>query len=239
MVDRSLNYGRDVIARFVRGLDVTVAVDLGPGHGDDMRIVRAAHPGARAVGLESFGPYAEQLRSMGFDVASIDLERDRLPFDDATVDLIVANQIFEHVKEIFWILHECARVLRVGGSLVIGVPNLAAFHNRLLLAIGRQPSQLKNWSAHVRGFSKADLVETIDKPFPGGFVLRDVAGANFYPFPGPLAKPLARLWPGGAWGLFARFEKVLPYGGSYLRWPVEQTLETNFFLGPDSSVRAA
>jgi hypothetical protein len=147
------------------------------------------------------------------------------------VDLIVANQIFEHIKEVFWLLHECARTLRVGGSLVIGVPNLAGFHNRLLLAIGRQPSQLKNWSAHVRGYTKSDLVETINKPFPGGFALRDVAGANFYPLPGALAKPLARLWPGGAWGLFARFEKASAYTGSYLRWPPEQSLETNFYVG--------
>jgi len=129
--------------------------------------------------------------------------------------------------------------LRVGGSLIVGIPNLAAFHNRVLLAVGRQPSQLKNWSAHVRGFTKADLVETIGKPFPGGLVLRYLAGANFYPLPGPLARPVARVWPGGAWGLFARFEKERPYEGSYLRWPLEQTLETVFFLGPNSTDRVS
>lgn len=233
MVDRSLNYGRHLIAEFVRGLDVNVAVDLGPGQGDDMRIVRAAHPNARIVGLEAYPPYAERLRAGGFEVTGLDLERDRLPFDGASVDLIVANQIFEHLKEVFWVLSECARVLRVGGSLVIGVPNLAAFHNRVLLFLGWQPSPLKNWSAHVRGYTKRDLVQTIDRPFPGGFVLRQSGGANFYPLPGPMAKVAARTWAGGAWGLFARFEKVRPYDGSYLRWPSDQQLETNFYLGPE------
>jgi SAM-dependent methyltransferase len=234
MVDRSLNYGRHLIADFVRGLDVRVALDLGPGQGDDIRAVRAAHPGARIVGLESYPPYVERLRAAGFEVLSADIERDRLPFDDGMVDLIVANQILEHVKELFWILHECARTLRVGGSIVIGVPNLAAFHNRALLAIGRQPSPMKNWSAHVRGYTKSDLVQTIDKPFPGGFVLRRSGGANFYPLPGAIAKVAARAWPGGAWGLFTRFEKVRPYEGSYLRWAGEQQLETKFYLGPAS-----
>ncbi len=233
MVDRSLNYGRDIVARFVSDVNIRVALDLGPGLGEDIAAVLAAHPHARVVGLEAHGPYVQQLRSAGVEVAACDIERDAFPFDEESVDLIIANQVFEHVKEVFWILHECARVLRVGGSLVIGVPNLASFHNRLLLAVGRQPTSLANWSAHVRGFTKSDLVATIDKPFPGGFQLVQTGGANFYPLPGPLARPAARIWPGGAWAVFGRFEKVAPYAGSYLRWPIDQHLESNFYLGPD------
>jgi len=231
VVDRTLNYGREIVARFVANVDVRLALDLGPGLGDDIAAVRAAHPGARVVGLEAHAPYAETLRSRGVEVTTCDIERDAFPFDAGTVDLIVANQILEHVKEVYWILHECARVLRVGGSLVIGVPNLASFHNRVLLAIGHQPSSLANWSAHVRGYTRRDLIATLDKPFPGGFRLTEAGGANFYPLPGFVARQVARLWPGGAWAFFGRFEKSLPYEGSYLRWPVDQQLETNFFLG--------
>jgi SAM-dependent methyltransferase len=232
LVDRRLNYGRDIVARFAAGVDVHVALDLGPGLGEDVAAVRAAHPDARVVGLEAHAPYAEILRSNGVEVLSCDIERDAFPFEAEAVDLIVANQILEHVKDTFWVLHESARVLRVGGSLVVGVPNLASLHNRLLLAVGRQPTSLANWSAHVRGYTKPDLVATIDKPFPGGFKLVDSAGANFYPLPGGLAVRAARIWPGAAWGFFGRFQKVSGYDGSYLRWPVGHDLETNFFLGP-------
>ena len=233
VVDRKLNYGREIVARFVADVDARVALDLGPGLGDDIAAVRAAHPAARVVGLEAHAPYVELLRSKGAEVVTCDIERDAFPFDAKTVDLIVANQVFEHVKEIYWILHESARVLRVGGSLVIGVPNLASLHNRVLLAVGRQPTSLANWSAHVRGYTKPDLIATIDKPFPGGLRLVDSAGANFYPLPGGLARQAARIWPGAAWAFFGRFEKSLPYDGSYLRWPVDQHLETNFYLGPE------
>jgi SAM-dependent methyltransferase len=232
MVDRRLNYGRDIVARFVSGGDPAVVLDLGPGLGEDMAAVRAAHSRARIVGLEAYEPYAERLRALGFEAFDANIERETFPFHDGTVDLIVANQVFEHVKEIHWILHECARVLRVGASLVIGVPNLASLHNRLLLAVGRQPTSLANWSAHVRGYTKADLMATLDKGFPGGFRLMERAGANFYPLPGSLARIAARAWPGGAWGFFGRFEKVRPYAGSYLEWPKSQLLETNFYLGP-------
>lgn len=232
MVDRQLNYGRDLVARMVADLDVAVALDLGPGLGEDMLTVRAAHPRARIVGLEAYGPYRDRLRDLGLEAIVCDIERDAFAFDAGSVDLIVANQVFEHVKDIFWVLHECSRVLRPGGALVVGVPNLASLHNRLLLAAGRQPTSLTNWSAHVRGYTKRDLVATLDKPFPGGYRLVETGGANFYPLPAPLARRAARLWPGGAWGFFGRFEKVREYDGSYLRWPASQQLETNFYVGP-------
>jgi SAM-dependent methyltransferase len=232
VVDRTLNYGREIVARFVAQVDTHLALDLGPGLGEDLAVVRRAHPTARVIGLEAHEPYVEHLRSAGAEVVHCDIERDPFPCDGQTVDLIVANQVLEHVKEIFWVLHESARVLRVGGSLVVGVPNLASFHNRLLLAIGRQPTSLANWSAHVRGYTRGDLVATIDKPFPGGFRLAEAAGSNFYPLPAVLARPAARLWPGAAWAFFGRFEKARPYEGSYLRWPIENQLETSFYLGP-------
>ena len=235
VVDRRLNYGRGIVARFVASGDPGMAIDLGPGLGEDMAAVRAAHPATRIVGLEAHLPYADGLRSKGFEVIACNIEREAFPFEDGSVDLIVANQVFEHVKEVHWILHECARVLRVGGSLVIGVPNLASLHNRLLLVIGRQPTSLANWSAHVRGYTRVDLIATLDKGFPEGFRLVESAGANFYPLPGPLARIAARAWPGAAWGFFGRFQKLRPYDGSYLRWPMSQLLETNFYLGPDGA----
>lgn len=239
MVERSLNYGRDIVAAFVRDLDVKVGVDLGPGLGDDLRTTKTAHPKARLVGLEVHAPYAASLRSAGFEVIEANIECEPLPFDPESVDLIVANQVFEHIKEVFWVLHECSRVLRVGGSLVIGVPNLASLHNRVLLAIGKQPTSMTNWSAHVRGYTRPDLVALINQPFPDGFSLVRARGANFYPFPGPIARALARAWPGGAWGLFGRFEKRRQYDNSYLRWPAVHQLETNFYLGPEEGPSAA
>jgi len=210
-------------------------LDLGPGLGEDLQAIRRAHPAARLIGLEAHPPYAAALRAKGFEVIGLDLERAAIPFPDDSIDLIVANQVLEHVKEVFWILHEVARVLRVGGSVVVGVPNLASLHNRLLLAIGRQPTSIANWSAHVRGYTRRDLVALLDKPFPEGFRLAEARGANFYPLPGFLARPAARIWPGAAWGFFGRFEKARAYDGEYLRWPARESLETNFYLGPSAT----
>jgi len=80
-------------------------------------------------------------QQQGIVVHSLDIERDRFPYADASVDLIVANQIIEHTKEIFFIFSEISRVLKTGGLAIIGVPNLGSLHNRiaLLLDCSRRP----------------------------------------------------------------------------------------------------
>lgn len=232
MIDRTLNYGRHVLERFLmnRGF-ANSALDIGAGHGDDLATVAALYPSARLHAIECYPPYIQELKGRGVDVAPIDIERDTFPYEAQSLDVIVANQILEHTKEIFWILDQCSRTLRVGGSLLIGVPNLAALHNRILLALGRQPSPLKNHSAHIRGYTKPDMKALFALAWPGGYVLQGFGGSNFYPFPPLLAKPLARALPSMAASIFFHFVKQKPYNGEFLKYPADQKLETNFFLG--------
>ena len=232
MIDRSLNFGRPVIRRFLAAADPCRSVlDIGAGRGEDLLSARAVHPGAALHAIEVFPPNVEILRHHGIRVVELDLERDPFPFADETIDVVIANQILEHTKEVFWIFHQITRVLATGGQLVIGVPNLAALHNRVLLLLGRQPSVIKTASAHVRGFTRQDLRHFLDAAFPGGFALREQGGANFYPFPPALARPLARALPNLAWGLFLRLEKERRYRDEFLEFPARARLETNFFRG--------
>lgn len=45
-----------------------------------------------------------------------------LTFDDCSFDLIMSNQVFEHVPDGLMEYKECYRVLRPGGSLIFTVP---------------------------------------------------------------------------------------------------------------------
>jgi SAM-dependent methyltransferase len=183
--------------------------------------------------IEVFPPHVEILRQRGIHVVSLDLERDAFPFDDESIDVLLANQILEHTKEVFWIFHEMSPVLATGGHLIIGVPNLASLHNRLLLLRGRQPTVVKTASAHVRGFTKCDLLNFLAVGFPNGFDLQEQRGANFYPFPPTIANPLARLLPNLAWGLFLRFEKQRPYLRQFLEFPGAPNSRPTFILAPE------
>lgn len=52
----------------------------------------------------------------------------RLPFDDASFDLVASFQVLEHVEDYQDYLHECARVCRHGGFLVLSAPSVWPFH---------------------------------------------------------------------------------------------------------------
>jgi SAM-dependent methyltransferase len=233
MIDRSLNYGRESIAGFLRSTTPLDSVlDIGAGEGADLLAARVCNPDAKLIAIESYKPAVEILEHNGIAAHALDIERDRLPAKDCSVDAVIANQILEHTKELFWILHESTRVLRVGGSLIIGVPNLASLHNRVLLALGRQPTAIKSDSAHVRGFTFTDINEFLQNCFPSGYECAGRRGENFYPLPGPLASVSARLLPSMAWGMSLKFVKQKPYRNEFLERLHMRGYETNFFRGP-------
>ena len=96
--------------------------------------------GARAYGIEVFPEPASQAGQRGISVSVMDLEHDRFPWPDRSMDVVVCNQVFEHLKNLWLPMSEIARVLRADGHLLFSVPNLASLHNRVLLALGRQPT---------------------------------------------------------------------------------------------------
>ena len=229
MIDRKLNYGRDVVSSLLRKAKPYSAVlDIGAGRGDDLLAARTIEPRAALYAIECHGPNAALLRSTEICTYAINIEREDIPLLSESIDVVISNQTFEHLKEVFWVLHEASRVLKVGGHLLIGVPNLASLHNRLLLAVGRQPTSMKNNSAHVRGYTRGDFV-TLLRCFPNGYQLRAWKGSNFYPLPGVLARPAARLFPSMAWAVFMLFRKTRPYRREFLDFPA--SFETNFFVG--------
>jgi SAM-dependent methyltransferase len=206
-------------------------VDLGAGSGRDLEIVRRLHPHAKLVAVEGGTEYARALAGKADEIHVANIERDDLPIESGQADLIIANQVLEHTKEIFWIFHEVSRSLRVGGHFLFGVPNICSLHNRFLLLVGRQPTQHKLCSAHVRPFSKRDTLAFLSACFPGGYELVEFRGAQFYPFPARLSRFLANALPTFAFTIFFMLRKTAEYHGEFATYPARAQLETNFWAG--------
>jgi SAM-dependent methyltransferase len=143
-------------------------------------------------GIDFFDTQIEKARGRGVEVVKCDLESDAFPFADGTFDLAVANQVFEHLKQIYRPLSELHRVLRPGGLLLFSVPNLAALHCRFQLLLGRQPSTIKLFEAHVRAFTPSAMRPFLT--FNGLFSIQAFTGSGYYPFPPPLSERLCRLF---------------------------------------------
>ena len=63
-----------------------------------------------------------------------------LPFDDNSIDIIVAGEIIEHIYDTDFFLEEIGRTLKAGGKLLISTPNVASFGRRMQLLFGISPA---------------------------------------------------------------------------------------------------
>jgi SAM-dependent methyltransferase len=230
--DQQETYGPQVVEDLVAGLDnLKTIVDLGAGSGRDLGIVRQFHPQARLIAIEGGYEYAQFLTGKADTIYVKNIEVDKLPFSNEEVDLIIANQVLEHTKEIFWIFHEVTRSLKIGGHFLFGVPNICSLHNRFLLMLGKHPTQHKVCSAHVRPFSKNDTMAFLNACFPEGYELAAFRGSQFYPFPRGMARILARTFPTLAFTIFFLIRKRRAYENEFATYPARAHLETNFWTG--------
>ena len=166
-------------------------LDVGCWDGSATREYAAAF-GARALGVEIFDAPASEARGRDVEVSQLDLEVDRFPWPDDSIDLVIANQVLEHLKNVWLPMAEMARVLRPGGWLIVSVPNLASLHNRLLLVLGLQPTSIRTQGPHVRGFTLGEIVRLVR--LGSVFTVEQVRGVGFYPLGASWAAVPARLW---------------------------------------------
>jgi SAM-dependent methyltransferase len=106
----------------------------------DLELVNSFDPDAQGTAsqrvtyrpLGADGPITEEL---GYH--QVNIERHRLPFDDATFDLVLFCEVMEHLlSDAVGALLELKRVLKPGGRLVLTTPNVARLENVARLAAG-------------------------------------------------------------------------------------------------------
>jgi SAM-dependent methyltransferase len=92
-------------------------LDYGCGAGQIVSALLAR--GVDAYGCDVFyggGDYSSQVEATLFAAQRVRrIEDGRIPFPDATFDLVVNNQVMEHVEDLDQVLAEIHRVLRPGG----------------------------------------------------------------------------------------------------------------------------
>ncbi len=142
-------------------------LDLGCGHSlvADWIVDPPRQLEHRAVGLDSDFTALAAHRGLRHRVAG---DVHRLPFRDATFDVITANMVVEHLQEPAALFREVNRVLRPHGRMLIHTPNLTGYTTRLarlvperfkaLLARVIQRRRTEDvYPAHYRANSEATL----------------------------------------------------------------------------------
>jgi SAM-dependent methyltransferase len=166
-------------------------------------------------GVELVEARRKEALARGFDVRAADLD-ERWPFERCSFDLVVSNQVIEHVRRLDHFVSETRRVLAPGGRAVVCTENLASWHNVFALALGYTPFSVTNVSArgpignpfalhagsletkhevameHVHILTLSGLRDLFAVH---GFAIRDEFAAGYYPLSGRLASRVALALP--------------------------------------------
>ena len=124
----------------------------------------------------------------GVIAKKVDLDCDPIPFEDNFFDLVLCSDIIEHTLYPENILKEARRVLKEGGSLIVVVPNIASWFNRILLLLGFYPWSVEStgtlelrdvffhWNTgHMHTYTKKSIVTLLEIM---GFKPQSCLGAN-------------------------------------------------------------
>lgn len=68
-----------------------------------------------------------------------DLERDRLPFEDGSVQIVTCLETIEHLLDPMHLLIEANRILESGGTLFLTTPNVVSWRSLLRAAVHKHP----------------------------------------------------------------------------------------------------
>ena len=138
-------------------------VEIGCGGGKILRSIARFHPGLELHGCDVRDPHEPP------DVYSfrrIDVESARLPYDDASFDVVLVFDVLEHVPDPRALLAQAARILRPGGKLVAFVPvegERFSFYTLYRALLGKDV--FVETKDHVQAFTHASLRRLFDERF--------------------------------------------------------------------------
>ena len=191
LVDFTAWSGRDVL-------------EIGCGAGLDL--VRFARGGARVTGVDVAEAAIDLARqaaaAAGIRATLVEADGARLPFPDASFDLVYCHGVLSFARDASAIIAEAHRVLRPGGQAILMVYNRRSWMQWLLRVPGRLVAQGHADAPAFRTYARREFEALL-----GAFPRKRVAVERPPPLPGFL-RPLGGRWlrPMG-WHLIAFCQK--------------------------------
>jgi 2-polyprenyl-3-methyl-5-hydroxy-6-metoxy-1,4-benzoquinol methylase len=99
--------------------------------------------------------YSELVTLYKLNCVKLDLEKDRIPLNDESVDCIVFTEVLEHLHPYYikFTFSELNRILKKEGFIIMTTPNIASLYRRLSLLAGIQPQYVY----HVREYTRKEV----------------------------------------------------------------------------------
>jgi predicted TPR repeat methyltransferase len=152
----------------------SVILEVGCGRGGFGQTLRRTFPQATLIGCEPSKEMADDAREAGYDQLFVDVFPGPWGEEIPAPDLIVFNDVLEHMTDPWSVLHHARGMLAPGGSVVVSIPNVRHFSvaGKLLF---RGSWEYQEWGildrTHLRFFTKTSIRELLES---SGFVITDM-----------------------------------------------------------------
>jgi ubiquinone/menaquinone biosynthesis C-methylase UbiE len=162
-------------------------LDVGCGDAEITRQLKDAL-GCDVKAVELIAKNVAMAKRKGIDARQVDLNKGKLPFNKSSFGAVFAGEVLEHVIDSEGLLLEMKRVLKKDGALVLTVPNIASWYNRILMLFGFLPHYVESGSkksygtpfglinGHVKAFTKKSIVEMLEA---NGFAIEKIVGSGY------------------------------------------------------------
>ncbi|MEI6506630.1 MAG: class I SAM-dependent methyltransferase [Planctomycetota bacterium] len=110
----------------------------------------------------------DEATAKGVSVTLKDASSGPLPFEDGYFDATMTLGMMDYLDYFDGVIREITRVTRVGGTVMVALPNLGSWHNRLALLCGYQPRDIEISSEILAGVTKRPY--RINGEMPAGHI---------------------------------------------------------------------
>jgi ubiquinone/menaquinone biosynthesis C-methylase UbiE len=111
--------------------------DIGCGDGQVTIQYKVKIRSKEITGVDGVNGRLKAAKNRGVKIIGTNLE-EKWPFKNEEYDVIISNQVIEHILDIDNFISEIYRILKPGGYCVISTENLASWHNIFALLLGYQ-----------------------------------------------------------------------------------------------------
>ena len=162
----------ELLKKYAKGVDFTL-VDAGCGKGASLIDIILKYPKAKIIGIDNYKPdllIAEKRFANKVDFRHSDCLN--MKIDSDSIDIVLSNQVIEHIPRYDKYLLEIERILKRNGLLIISTPNFHNPKNTFLRIFFQKPIMrwennqnlpLDEYRGHVKEFLEDELIDLVQK----------------------------------------------------------------------------
>ena len=162
----------ELLNKYAESDDFTL-VDAGCGSGENLMEIILNYPKAKIIGIDNHKPDLNNAKKRFLDKAKF-LYGDCLNMEikSETIDIVLSNQVIEHITRYEKYLHELKRILKSNGILILSTPNFHNPKNILLKLFFKKPIMRwennqdlppEKYRGHVKEFFEEELITLLQK----------------------------------------------------------------------------